>query len=168
MSTANAPNAGPVTALPLAPCVEFVAYPRSAIAASAAREWPDMPGQTLRDAAGRPTVLHFAPNRWLVPTPLPSLLLQLTALERSACGMLLEVEGKWQEVRIQAAHTRRILASGIDVETILKSRDCAAVVLFDCPAILARHEETFHLWIAASFAQSFIEVTAALPDPRPS
>jgi sarcosine oxidase gamma subunit len=92
---------------------------------------------------------------------------QLTSLEREGLGMLIEVEGKWQEVRIAAEHARRILSRGIDVDAVLAGRDCAAIMLFDCPAILARHEETFNLWIAASFAHSLLAVSAALPNLYP-
>jgi uncharacterized membrane protein len=79
--------------------------------------------------------------------------------------VLIEVEGKWQEVRIAAAHARRILSASIDVETVLAGRECAAILLFDCPAILARHDGAFNLWIAASFGQSLVAVSAVVPNP---
>ena len=79
--------------------------------------------------------------------------------------MLIEVEGKWQEVRIAAEHARRILSGSIGVEGILAGRECAAILLFDCPAILARHDGAFNVWIAASFVQSLLAVSAALPNP---
>jgi len=158
----------PVTELPLESCFEFVAYPGRGISASAFGAWPAGAGETLRDAAGRPTVLHFAPDRWLVPAPSPSLISHLISLERAGCGTLIDVDGKWQDLRIVAEHAQRMLARTIDVETVLADRDCAAIRLFDCPAIVARHEAAFNLWIAASFAQSFLAVSSAMPNLEPS
>jgi sarcosine oxidase gamma subunit len=155
----------PITALPLAACFEFVAHPGTAVVADAISAWPGIPGQVLWDGSGRPALLHFAPDRWLAPAPAPALLRELTSLARGGCGVLIEVEGKWQEVRIAAAHARRILSASIDVETVLAGRECAAILLFDCPAILARHDGAFNLWIAASFVQSLVAVSAVVPNP---
>jgi hypothetical protein len=157
--------ATPITALPLAACFEFVAHPGTAVVADAISAWPANPGQVLWDASGRPALLHFAPHRWLAPAPAPALLRELTSLARGGCGVLIEVEGKWQEVRIAAEHARRILSGSIGVEGILAGRECAAILLFDCPAILARHGGAFNVWIAASFVQSLLAVSAALPNP---
>jgi hypothetical protein len=169
MSTPDFPNrAAPVTPLPLAPCFEFIAYPGSAVGGGIRGAWPAKPGAALRDATGRPRLLHFAPERWLAPAPEAALWHELTRLEREGRGVLVDVEGKWQEMRLAEPQGRHILSSGIDVEGVLAGRDCAAVVLFDCPGILARHEDTFALWIAASFAQSWIAVSSSLPSLRPS
>lgn len=150
-----------VSAQPLAACYEFVAYPGRQVDAAAISAWPARPGRALRDAAGRPVLLHFAPDRWLVPAPPPILLQELASLERAGRGCLIDVEGKWQEVRIASEHAHYILSTSIDVETVLAARECAAVMLFDCPAILARSDGRFHLWIAASFLQSFLAVTTS-------
>jgi sarcosine oxidase gamma subunit len=158
----------PVTALPLAPCFEFVAYPGREITTAASGAWPGRAGQVLRDAAGRATLLHFAPDRWLAPAPEPTVMLQLASLERAGCGTLIDVAGKWQELRFMGQYAPRLLARGIDVETALADRDCAALSLFDCPAIVACHAAAFNVWVAPSFARSFLEVTAAMPDLQPS
>lgn len=150
-----------VCAQPLAACYEFVAYPGREVDAAAISAWPARPGQALRDAAGRPLLLHFAPDRWLVPAPPPILLQELSALERAGRGCLIDVEAKWQEVRIASEHAHYILSSSIDVETVLAARQCAAVTLFDCPAILARSDSTFSIWIATSFLQSFLAVSTS-------
>jgi hypothetical protein len=150
-----------VSAQPLAACYEFVAYPGGEVDAAAISAWPARPGQALRDAAGLPLLLHIAPDRWLAPAPPPILLQELSSLERAGRGCLIDVEGKWQEVRIALGHAHRILSRSIDVETVLAARDCAAVMLFDCPAILARSDGTFNLWIAASFLQSFLAVSTS-------
>jgi len=154
-----------ITALPLAACFEFVAHSGTAVVADAISAWPANPGQALWDASGRPALLHFAPDRWLVPAPAPTLLRELTSLARGGCGVLIEVEGKWQEVRIAAEHARRVLSGSIDVEAVLARRECAAILLFDCPAILARHDGAFNVWIAASFVQSLLAVIAVVPNP---
>jgi sarcosine oxidase gamma subunit len=156
-----------VTALPLAACCEFVAYPGRGVEAAAISAWPATPGQVLRDATGRPALLHFAPDRWLVPAPTPSLLQELSSLEAAGRGFLIDVEGKWQEVRIAVELAHHILSSSIDVETVLAARDCAAVMLFDCPAILARSDTTFNVWIAVSYLQSFLAVSTSLPIREP-
>jgi sarcosine oxidase gamma subunit len=159
--------AGEATALPLAPCYEFVAYPGRNAAAAAISAWPARPGQALRDASGRPALLHFAPDRWLAPAPATNLLQELFSLERAGRGILIDVEGKWQEVRISPGPAHRILSASIDVETVLAARECAAVMLFDCPAILARSEATINVWIAASYLQSFLSVSASVPIRAP-
>ena len=164
MSAADtATGATSMSALPLTSCYEFVAYPDRLVEAGAIRGWPTRPGSVLRDEKGRPVLLHFAPERWLIPAPTLTLLQELTAPERRSWGALIDVEGKWQEVRIAADCAQRILARSIDVETVLAARECAAIMLFDCPAILARHDATINLWIAASFVQSFLAVSASLP-----
>ena len=152
-----------ITALPLATCYEFVAYPGRNVEAAAILAWPAKPGQALRDSAGRPALLHFAPDRWLVPAPAPILLQELFSLERAGRGILIDVEGKWQEVRIAPERAHQILSRGIDVETVLAGRECAAVMLFDCPAVLARSDIMINLWMAASYLQSFLAVSASLP-----
>jgi heterotetrameric sarcosine oxidase gamma subunit len=158
----------PAKAVPLESCFEFVAYPGRAAAAAALSAWPARAGQALRDGAGQPTVLYFAPDRWFIPAPAPTLLSQLAALERADCGTLIDVDGKWQELRIAPEQAQRMLARSIDVATVLADRDCAAIRLFDCPAILARHEAAFKVWIEASFAQSFLAVSRTTPDLPPS
>jgi sarcosine oxidase gamma subunit len=155
-----------MTALPLASCFEFVAYPGRTVDTVRMSAWPAKAGAALRDAAGRPTVLHFAPDRWLVPAPAPPLLQQLQVLERAGCGTLIDVTGKWQELRIAPEDARALLARSIDFEAVLTDRECAAIMLFDCPALLARREDAFNLWIAASFIQSVLALSATLPKVR--
>ena len=152
-----------LSAQPLAACYEFVGYPGRDVGAAAIGAWPAKPGQVLRDAAARPVLLHFAPDRWLVPAPATILLQELCSLERAGRGILIDVEGKWQEVRIAPERAHQILSRGIDVETVLAGRECAAVMLFDCPAILARSDTAINLWVAASYLQSFLAVSASLP-----
>jgi sarcosine oxidase gamma subunit len=155
-----------MTAHPLASCFEFVAYPGRAVDATAGGAWPAKAGAALRDAAGRPTVLHFAPDRWMVPAPAAALLRQLLSVEHAGCGMLIDVEGKWQELLIDPQDAHAFLARSIDSEAVLTDRECAAVMLFDCPAILARREGAFNLWIETSYVQSVLALSAALPNLR--
>jgi sarcosine oxidase gamma subunit len=156
-----------ISAQPPAACYEFVAYPGRDVQAAAISAWPATPGQALREATGRLALLHFAPDRWLVPAPPPNLLHELSLLERAGRGNLIDVEGKWQEVRIASECAHPILSSSIDVQTVLADRQCAAVMLFDCPAILARGDTTFNVWIAASYLQNFLTVSTSLPARGP-
>jgi len=161
-------RAAAMAALPAASCFEFGAYPGRAVDAPVFSAWPANAGEVLRDGPGRPTVLHFAPDRWLIPAPAPAVLQQVVALEHAGCGMLIDVEGKWHELRVAADDAQRLLARSIDVAAVLTDRECAAVVLFDCPAILARRDDAFNLWIAASYVQSLLALSTALPNLRVS
>jgi hypothetical protein len=46
----------------------------------------------------------------------------------------------------------RVLSSAINLTRVLANRDCAALHLFDCPAVLARCADAFDLWFEASYA----------------
>jgi sarcosine oxidase gamma subunit len=154
-------RAAALTAAPPASCFEFAAYPGRAVDAAAVSAWPVKAGGVLRDAAGRATALHFAPGRWLLPAPAPALLQQLLSLERAGSGMLIDVDGKWQELRFASGDARAFLARSIDVEAVLTDRECAALMLFDCPVILARHKDAFNLWVEASYVRSLRALSAA-------
>ena len=160
MSAAAAPArpAGRWRLLPPAACWEFVTF-TPMIAAS---DWPARPGAVARGAAGQAQLLHFAPGRWLAPAPEPSLASRLQQLVIAGAGALVEVSGKWQAVALADALAPQVLASAIEVEAVLARRDCAAVVLFDCPSILARAAGGFELWVAASYLASFTRVVDTL------
>ena len=64
-----------------------------------------------------------------------------------------DVTGKWLEIRLSAPS--RALASTADVEELLAGRDCARTALFDCPAILQRHNEGYAVWIERSYEHAF-------------
>jgi heterotetrameric sarcosine oxidase gamma subunit len=131
---------------------EFVAY-----GTTVPPGWPDRPGAVLRAADGTAEVLFVAPSRWLLPAA--TALATASAAVVAALGSLVDVTGKWVEMRLVGPEASRALASTVDVASLLAGRACAAVRLFDCPAILLREPEGYVLWVQASYATAF----AALP-----
>lgn len=115
------------------------------------------PGAMRRDAAGRATLLHFAPGRFLLPAPTPDLARQLDSLAQAGVGVTFDVDGKWRELTITGSGVHRLLSSGADVAAVLAHRECAALYLFDCPVVLARRADGFDVWVQASYATDFRE-----------
>ena len=135
--------------------LEFVAFElpcRGIIAA----DWPTAPGGVRRGAGERAELLHFAPGRWLVPEPAPELSAALEAATNAGAGALIDVSGKWEHLVIAGPGAGRLLASAIAVDAVLERRGCAAVTLFDCPAIIARQGAGFALWVQASYVMDFM------------
>jgi sarcosine oxidase gamma subunit len=110
-------------------------------------------------------LLHFAPRRWLVPAPDAALLAGLNDLAGRGLGTLVDVEGKWHKIHAAGPGAAQAIASTISVKAVLGDRGCAAVTLFDSPAVLARHEAAFDLWVAASYLDHFLDVTRNLRLP---
>ena len=135
--------------------LEFIAFggPRPELIAVS---WPTAPGGVRRGALQRPELLHFAPDRWLAPDPPAEVKALLRAAVDAGAGVLVDATGKWQELVIAGPGAARLLASAIAVEAVLERRGCAAVTLFDCPAVLARLNEDFVLWVQSSYAADFV------------
>jgi heterotetrameric sarcosine oxidase gamma subunit len=110
------------------------------------------PGEVRRDASGRATLLYFAPGRFLAPAPAPEVVQQLDALAAAGVGAVFDVDGKWRTLTVTGPGAARLLSAGADVAALLAHRDCAALHLFDCPALLARRHDGFELWVEASYA----------------
>jgi heterotetrameric sarcosine oxidase gamma subunit len=127
--------------------------------------WPAAPGAVRHDAAGRPVLLHFAPARWLVPAPHPDIAALIDAATQAGAGAVVDVDGKWKAVELLGPGAARLLASTIDVEAVLGGRECAAVTLFDCPAVLARVPDGFGIWVRSSYAADFVAAAEALRHP---
>jgi sarcosine oxidase gamma subunit len=108
--------------------------------------------------AGRAALLHFAPGRFLAPAPTPDTERRLHALQAAGAGAVFDVEGKWQAFALTAPGAERALSSTIDLAQALGGRDCAALYLFDCPAVLSRCEGGFDVWVEASYAVAFREL----------
>jgi sarcosine oxidase gamma subunit len=123
-------------------------------------QFPRLPGGGVYDAAGDPLLLHFAPRRWLVTGTGPSVDAALAAVP--AFGVQVDVTGKWQGFRISGAGAQRLLASALAVETVLAGRHCAALTLFDCPAVLAHAQGGYVAWVQASYAAHLVGVVAGL------
>jgi heterotetrameric sarcosine oxidase gamma subunit len=128
------------------------AWPTPAISAPA---WPSTPGAVRYGAQQRPLLLHFAPGRWLAPDPDPEIGALLEGAAQAAAGAVVEVTGKWRALQISGPGAGHLLACTIAVEAVLTDRDCAALTLFDCPAILARAPDGFAVWVQASYATDF-------------
>ena len=110
------------------------------------------PGTVHRDAAGRATLLHFAPSRFLVPAPTLEMARKLDVLQAAGVGIQFDVDGKWQRFTLTGPGSERVLSSAINLARVLADRGCAAVRLFDCPVVLAWSAGKFEMWVAASYA----------------
>jgi heterotetrameric sarcosine oxidase gamma subunit len=113
-------------------------------------------------STGRAVLLHFAPGRFLAPAPTPDTEQRLLALQAAGVGAMFDVEGKWQAFALTAPGAERALSSTIDLAQALGARDCAALHLFDCPAVLSRRGEGFEVWVEASYAVAFREMLGEL------
>ena len=109
-------------------------------------------------STGRAVLLHFAPGRFLAPAPSPDTERRLLALQAAGVGAVFDEEGKWQAFTLTAPGAKRALSSTIDLAQALGGRDCAALHLFDCPAVLARLGGGFEVWVEASYAVAFGEM----------
>ena len=124
--------------------------------------WPAAPGAVRHDEAGHPVLLHFAPARWLAPAPHPDIAALIDAAIEAGAGAGVDVDGKWAAMELVGPGAARLLASTVDVELVLGGRECAAVTLFDCPAILARMPGGFAIWVRSSYAADFVTAVEAL------
>ena len=145
-----------VVAVALSSCYELVELTigaqLSAVASSpgGSLPWPSVPGAVHVAADGRLEALHFAPGRWLLPEPSAEL---LAAVADQSAATLVDTEGKWQRRSLRGSGAMRLLAAAADVEEMLKGRGCAALSLFDCPAIIARAPGSIELWVQSSYAR---------------
>jgi len=153
-----------LTALPAGRMVEFVAFGSTtpgtlAVLGSGATA----PGSVRRGADGRrPASLYFAPARWLLPAPDAELDAWLARAVAAGAGTAAEVEGKWTAMELCGADAARLLSSSLDVAAVLEARDCAAVVLFDCPAVLATSALGYLIYVQSSYAADFKAAVARL------
>ena len=156
----STPLSESVQRLELERCFEFVApcVPLTTFHSTL----PIEPGAVLRDSGGVAQVLHFAPRRWLVPTPSQLLYRDLAERDTLGEGAFIDVEGKWQWFRLQGLGAIRILESCVNVEGLLFKRSCAAGTLFDCPMVLARDGQSFDCWMVSSYAETFLQAIGLL------
>jgi sarcosine oxidase gamma subunit len=138
--------------IPSAQDVEVIALP-SQPAFDCSSKWPTHPGAAQLGCDGRTSILHYAADRWLVSGPGVSATLLAAAAPQAYATI--DVTGKWQAFRLCGERSGRLLASTIDIETALAGRDCAGVTLFDCPAIVARTDGMYLVWVQRSYGTDF-------------
>ena len=119
---------------------------------------PAAPGQVRFAASGEPVLLHHAPGRWFAPSADDTLRRELEALVAAGAGALFDVSGKFRSWSLEGAQGARWLAQQCDVAMVLAGRDCAALTLFDCPAVLGKRqaegEVQFVVWLSSSSAEA--------------
>ena len=135
--------------------LEFAAFTWPVFGSSAAG-WPIDPGAVQRDGLKRATLLHFAPGRVLAPDPSAATEALLDAAATQGAGTTIDATGKWEHCVFAGTGAARLLACTIELSAVLEQRECAAVTLFDCPAVIARSHNGFDLWLQSSYAADFL------------
>jgi hypothetical protein len=118
--------------------------------------WPSAAGALARDVDDGASLLHFAPGRVLAPDPSASTEALLDERASQGLGTRIDVTGKWEQFSVRGPGAARLLACAFSLDAVLGQRDCAAVTIFDCPAIVAKCREGFDLWVLASYAGDFL------------
>ncbi|HLN49227.1 MAG TPA: hypothetical protein VK251_06925 [Steroidobacteraceae bacterium] len=158
-----------LTALSDARMVEFAVFGSSMPSTlSALGTGSTTPGSVRRGADGRPATLYFAPARWLLPAPDAELGAWLARAVAAGAGTAVEVEGKWTAMELKGVDAARLLSSSLDVAAVLESRECAAVALFDCPAVLATAAQGYLIYVQSSYAADFRAAVLRLCDETPA
>ena len=135
--------------------LEFAAY-RWPEDQDAKPGWPSAAGALARDNDDNASLLHFAPGRVLAPDPSASTEALLDAAASQSMGTRIDVTGKWERYTVRGPGAARLLACALSLDAVLGNRDCAAVTIFDCPAIVARCRDGFDLWVLSSYAGDFL------------
>jgi len=116
---------------------------------------PVEPGAVRGDGEGC-MHLHFSPGRWLTlcasaaaaPPGLPATL------------AVVDVSGKWHLLRLAGADAEEVLRFQLAVDDIFTGRACAALTVFDCPAVIERHSAGFDVWTHASYSEHLRDALA--------
>ena len=153
---------------PIAKVIEFTSYGQVSYDSHAARTfgdaWPLKAGGVRWAADGRAALLHIAANRWLAPDPSPETLALIDAGYGANIGAAVDVSGKWHGLSLIGADADHALTACIDIGAVLGDRDCAALTVFDSPAIIGRRPDGYSLWVHASFATDCVAMlTRRLP-----
>jgi heterotetrameric sarcosine oxidase gamma subunit len=124
--------------------LEFVAYGLQNVP-------PDLPAQpgAAHYAGGDPVLLHVAPGRWFAPAA--DAALRDALLAHGDSGTVVDVDGNWRRINVTGADADAVLGATIDIAAVLDGRDCASVLLFDCPARVARLSDGYAVWVRASY-----------------
>jgi len=154
---------GPFTAdfpAPVAPVRVLEVTALHALPDEARRAWSSVPGAVARDASGDPVLLHYAPGRWLVSGTGP--VVEAALAHIPSFGTAADVTGKWLGLHLAGEPARRLLASTVAIEAVLRNRECAALLLFDCPCVIARTSTGHVAWLQASYRAHFLAVAATI------
>lgn len=135
--------------------LEFVSFSSPPLD-DARTAWPIAPGAVTRDGDEGACLLQFAPGRMLAPDPSAATEALLDAAASTGAGTRIDVTGKWERYIIRGPGAARLLACTVELNAVLDKRDCAAVTLFDCPAIVAKCGDGFDLWVQSSYARDFL------------
>jgi heterotetrameric sarcosine oxidase gamma subunit len=122
---------------------------------------PTRPGQATWENGGELRAMHVAPGRWLVPDPAPGLLALLESAAAEDSGMLTDVSGQWRRLGVTGPGASRVLHAAVAVESVLAERDCGALLLFDCPAVLIREAGGFSVWVTSTYAEALEDLLAS-------
>ena len=118
--------------------------------------WPTDAGAVIRDDDDSVCLLQFAPGRVLAPDPSAATEAAVDAAASQGAGNRIDVTGKWEHYLVRGPGAARLLACTVELNAVLDQRDCAAVTLFDCPAIVARCRDGYELWVQSSYACDFL------------
>ena len=135
-------------------CFELTAF-RLHDVPSMGEHLPVEPGAVRSDDAGR-THLHFSPGRWLTLCPSAA----AAPRDLPATLAVVDVSGKWHLLRLAGADAERVLRFQLAVDDIFTGRACAAVTVFDCPAVIERHGAGFDVWTHASYSEHLRDALA--------
>ena len=139
---------------------ELAAFPGCTVAGLSA-----VPGSVSVDEATGARWLHHAPGRWLVWAPEGGAGLSsppVTAMDAVAAGTAVwfDAGGKYHRFSFEAEAGRAVLSSTVNLDAVLSAgRECAAVALFDCPAVLLRSSNGFLVWVTTSHVADFTAAT---------
>lgn len=145
---------------PLSSCVELVFL--TSAGAAPPHPWNAAPGSALA-FSGDASAMNIAPGRWLLVGADARAMADATA----AGAVVVDVEGKWRCFVVSGSRAAALIAAGVNVEVVLDGRACAPVLLFDCPAVIARgaSDTHFDIYVSASYSSS---LCAALERARQS
>jgi sarcosine oxidase gamma subunit len=109
-------------------------------------------------------ILLIAPARWLLMGDALSSHASELALLRERGASLVDVSAKWCRFEFAAARAHECLSRVIDLAQVMGGgRDCAALTVLDCPAVLLRSGAGYELWVMRSFAEWLHQRLIALP-----
>lgn len=160
---------------------ELVAFPGSIVDGLS-----PVPGDVTLDALSGAQWLHHAPGRWLVVEGVADRAVEhtggpvATAPGRAAAddvpalaaaavaagnAAVFDVEGKFHRVDFDGEDARAVLGATVNLDAVLPvGRRCAAVPLFDCPAVLLRTPSGYVAWVTASYVADFTAATERARD----